>query len=236
VLKPPQTAIRPVSDQLYEVADLEIEALSELRLWVFDLEASGLDTTCERITQVAGIPIEAGRIVEERAFVAYVNPGSGVEISQEVQELTGITLDMLADAPALPKVWNACVEAANGADLWIGQSVFEFDLPLLEAEFARHRISISLPPVLDSVVMATALLGEPENRWSTSALVQKFAVDTTGLRRHDALDDVKILARILVPMLERFKRCREDRLRIAAESPLRIKRHPPVRSESEQRA
>jgi DNA polymerase III epsilon subunit-like protein len=82
--------------------------------------------------------------------------------------------------------------------------------------------------------MATALLGEPENRWSTSALIQKFKVDTQGLRRHDALDDVKILARILIPMLERFRRCHDDRLRIAAEKPLRIRRHPPIRAESEQ--
>jgi DNA polymerase III epsilon subunit-like protein len=153
-----------------------------------------------------------------------------VEISQEVQELTGITPRMLESAPALPSVWAACVAAADGADLWIGQSVFEFDVPLLEAEFTRHRMSTPLPPILDSVVMATALLGEPDNRWSTSALIQKFGVDTQGLRRHDALDDVKILARILVPMLERFKRCHDDRLRIGAEEPLRIRRHPPVRS------
>jgi DNA polymerase III epsilon subunit-like protein len=231
VLKPPQATIRPVSDELYEIAELDIGALSRLRLWVFDLEASGLDTTRERVTQVAGLLVEAGRIVEERAFVAYVNPGPGVEISQEVQDLTGITPDMLEDAPALPKVWEACVAASEGADLWIGQSVFEFDVPLLEAEFARHRISKPLPPILDSVVMATALLGEPENRWSTSALIQEFNVNTNGLRRHDALDDVKILSRILVPMLERFKRTREDRLHIAPEEPLRIKRHPPVRSD-----
>jgi DNA polymerase III alpha subunit (gram-positive type) len=231
-MKPPQTAIRPVSDQLYEVVDLDIEDLSRLRLWIFDLEASGLDTTRERITQVAGIPIEGGRILEEQAFTAFVNPGPGVEISQEVQDLTGITPDMLVDAPSLPKVWQACVEASNHSDLWIGQSVFEFDVPLLETEFERHRMSTSLPPILDSVVMATALLGEPENRWSTSALVQKFEVNTDGLRRHDALDDVKILARILIPMLKRFKRCREDRLRIRAEEPLRVKRHPPIRSES----
>jgi DNA polymerase III epsilon subunit-like protein len=231
VLKLPQAAIRPLSDQLYEVADVHIEPLSELRLWVFDLEASGLDTTRERITQVAGIPIEGGHILEEQAFTGYVNPGPGVEISQEVQELTGITPDMLEDAPTLPKVWHACVEAANQADLWIGQSVFEFDVPLLETEFARHRMSLALPPILDSVVMATALLGEPEHRWSTSALIQKFQVDTEGLRRHDALDDVKILARILIPMLKRFRRCRDDRLHIPAERPLRVKRHPPIRSD-----
>jgi hypothetical protein len=32
-------------------------------------------------------------------------------------------------------------------------------------------------------------------------LIEKSSVDITGLRRHDALDDVKILGRILLPML-----------------------------------
>jgi len=118
-MKPPQTAIRPVSDQLYEVVDLDIEDLSRLRLWIFDLEASGLDTTHERITQVAGIPIEGGRILEEQAFTAFVNPGPDVEISQEVQDLTGITPAMLVDAPSLPKVgrtaWRPRITRISGS-------------------------------------------------------------------------------------------------------------------------
>jgi DNA polymerase III epsilon subunit-like protein len=231
VLKRPQDTMRPVSDERYEIVDLDIPRLSELRFWLFDLEATGLDTTRERVTQIAGLPIEGGRILEEQAFVHYVYPGHGVEISQEVQDLTGIKLEMLEGAPAFPNAWEQFVEAAKDSDVWVGQSVFEFDVPLLESEFARHGVSASLPPVLDSVVLATALLGEPQHRWSTSALINRFSVDTTGLRRHDALDDVKILARILIPMLEEFRRDRDDRLLVPREEPLAIRRHAPVRTE-----
>ncbi|MFQ5698292.1 MAG: exonuclease domain-containing protein [Myxococcota bacterium] len=227
-MKRPQDTLRPVSDDLYAISGLEIEALGSLRFWLFDLEATGLDTRRERITQIAGIPLEEGRLVESQAFSSYVNPGPGAEISREVQELTGITPEMLADAPTLPEAWQACLRAAAGSDLWLGQSVFEYDVPLLETEFERHGIETPLPPILDSVVLATALLGPPRNRWSTSALLHHYSVSTDGLRRHDALDDVRILGRILVPMLEQYRRERDDRLVIPSGRALEIKRHPPV--------
>jgi len=229
-MKHPILKIAEVSDELYEVSDLHIADLSQKRLWLFDLEATGLDTTRERVTQIAGIPIENGEIVESEAFVQFVYPGDGVEIPKVVQDLTGITIDMLEGAPSLAEAWPLCVAAAKDADVWIGQSVFEFDVPLLEAEFARHAMPPALPPILDSVVMATFLLGEPQNRWSTSALIDTFAVDTSGLRRHDALDDVKILGRILLPMLERIRQEHDDALHITPERPIGIRRHPPIRA------
>lgn len=229
-MKHPILQIDPISDELYEVSNLRIERMSSLRIWVFDLEATGLDVTRERVTQIAGLPIQGGRILEDEAFVQFVHPGEGVAIPMEVQDLTGITPAKLEGAPSFPEAWLACQEAAKGSDLWLGQSVFEFDVPLLEAEITRHRMEVSLPPILDSVVVATGLLGAPVGRWSTSALIRHFQVDTTGLRRHDALDDVKILARIFLPMLEMIHEHQGDRLFLPADRPLAIKRHPPVTS------
>ena len=229
-MRHPILRIEEVSPEIYQVSDLFLGELSKLRIWLFDLEATGLDTTRERVTQIAGIPIEDGRIVDSEAFVQLVNPGEGVEIPAVVQELTGLTPEMLRGAPSFAEAWPMCVRAAGSADVWIGQSVFEFDVPLLQAELARHAMPPELPPILDSVVMATHLLGPPENRWSTSALIEKFQADITGLRRHDSLDDVKILGRILLPMLARFAEEHSDTLYIAPTRPLAIKRHPPVRS------
>jgi DNA polymerase III epsilon subunit-like protein len=229
-MKHPILQMRSVSDTVYEVSDLHIEAFSSLRLWIFDLEATGLDVTRARITQIAGLPIERGRMIEDEAFVQFVHPGPGVEIPKEIQELTGITPTMLAGAPSFPEAWGACLEAAAGAALWVGQSAYEFDVPLLEAELARYRMEVTLPPILDSVVLATGLLGEPQKRWSMSALVRWFQVDTEGLRRHDALDDVKILGRILLPMAELIAEDHGDRVVLPADRPLAIKRHPPVKT------
>lgn len=229
-LKHPMLRIRPVSDEAYAVSELLVERLSERRIWLFDLEATGLDTSRERVTQIAGCLLEGGRLREETAFTSFVWPGDGIEIPKVVRELTGITLDTLRGAPEFPEAWDRHLEAARSADFWIGQSVFEFDVPLLEAELARHRRKVELPAILDSVVLATWLLGEPEERWSTSRLLQHYSVDTVGLRRHDALDDVKILGRLLAPMLRDVRQKRGDRLEIPPGAPLAVRRHPPIKT------
>jgi DNA polymerase III epsilon subunit-like protein len=229
-LRHPMLRIAPVSDELYAVSDLLLTELSKRRIWLFDLEATGLDTTKERVTQIAGCMFEGGQIREETAFSTLVWPGEGIEIPKIVQELTGITLERLQGAPEFPEAWHSHIAAARGADFWLGQSVFEFDVPLLEAEFARHRMPKELPATLDSVVLATWLLGPPEERWSTSRLLARFEVDTVGLRRHDALDDVKILGRLLQPMVRLAGETHGDRVEITASQPLEIKRHPPVKS------
>ena len=230
VMQHPIARIQPSSEEIYEVAGLDISGFSRQRLWLFDLEATGLDVDRERITQIAGVPLEGGQILEKEAFVSFVDPGRDVEIPAVVQELTGITRAQLEGAPRFPAAWQACVEAARACTLWIGQSVFEFDVPLLEAELTRHAKPPTLPPILDSVVLATFLLGPPAQRWSTRALIDRFGVDISGLRRHDALDDVKILARILVPMLDLLRREHGDRMLIPADRPLAIRRHPPVKA------
>jgi DNA polymerase III alpha subunit (gram-positive type) len=224
--------LTPVSDEIYQVSELLIENLSQQRIWLFDLEATGLDTNRERVTQIAGCMWESGQIREESAFVTFVKLGEGVEIPKVVRELTGITPETLVGAPEFPDAWRSHLAAARGADFWLGQSVFEFDVPLLDAEFARHGMPRELPPILDSVVLATWLLGPPDERWSTSKLLQRFAVDVTGLRRHDALEDVKILGRLLEPMLALARSEKADRVEIPAEQPIPIKRHPPVKSGS----
>ena len=230
-MRHPILQIRPISDELYEVSDLLVENVSRQRFWLFDLEATGLDTTRERVTQIAGIPIENGRILDDEAFSTYVALDPEVEIPKVVQDLTGITRETLVGAPAFPDAWERHVRASGSDGIWVGQSVFEFDVPLLEAEFRRHGMPADLPPVLDSVMIATAVLGAPEERWSTTRLLQHFDVDTAGLRRHDALDDVKILGRILLPILELIKNEHGDRLEIPPGQPVQVRRHPPVKSE-----
>ena len=224
----PILKIEKRSPEIYEVSDLLLEGFSRRKLWLFDLEATGLDTRRERVTQIAGILLADGRIQEDSAFTQFVELEPGVEIPREVQELTGIVPETLAGAPSFAEAWARHLEAAAAAELWIGQSVYEFDVPLLLAEFERRGMPAELPGVLDSVVLATHLLGAPQEgeRWSTSRLVKHFDADVSGLRRHDALDDVKILGRILLPMLERIRNGYADRLEIR--EPLEVRRHPPI--------
>ena len=148
-MKHPILKIEERSPEIYAVSELLLEEFSRLRLWLFDLEATGLDTARERVTQIAGILLADGRIHEDSAFTQFVELEPGVEIPREVQELTGIVPKTLAGAPPFAEAWARHLEAASSADLWIGQSVFEFDVPLLLAEFERRGMPAELPGVLD---------------------------------------------------------------------------------------
>ena len=84
-LKHPMLRIAPVSDELYAVSDLDLAELSRKRIWLWDLEATGLDTSAERVTQIAGCMFENGQVRDETAFVTFVWPGEGVEIPKVVR-------------------------------------------------------------------------------------------------------------------------------------------------------
>ena len=157
--------IRPVSDETYAVSELLVERLSERRIWLFDLEATGLDTSRERVTQIAGCMLEGGRLREETAFTSFVWPGDGVEIPKVVRELTGITLDTLRGAPEFPEAWDRHLEAAQSADFWIGQSVFEFDVPLLEASLAKVDPTLSLRHIRARVVAVRPETHDVRGSW-----------------------------------------------------------------------
>ena len=88
-LKQPLLKLEPVADDTYAVSDLHLPNFSQMRLWLFDLEGTGLDTSVERVTQIAGVPLQGGEILEDESFSEYVNPG--IDIPQMIQELTGIT-------------------------------------------------------------------------------------------------------------------------------------------------
>lgn len=67
---------------------------------VLDLETTGLDPTYDNIIEIAAVRIEDGNVVEQ--FESLINPGYA--ISGFITDLTGITNDMLADAPNIADV------------------------------------------------------------------------------------------------------------------------------------
>ena len=104
-------------------------------LVIFDLETTGLDLVKDRIIQLSYIKVYPdGR--EERVH-ELVNPEK--PIPAEVQDLTGITDDMVKDKPTFKQIAQRLCNAFVGCD-FAGFNSNHFDVPLLAEEFLRAGI------------------------------------------------------------------------------------------------
>lgn len=87
-----------------------------------DLETTGLDPEWDSIIEIGMVRVRHGEVAVE--YSTLVNPG--MEIDEFITELTGITNDMLAAAPALPEVLPAARDFL-GDDIILGHNI-NFDI------------------------------------------------------------------------------------------------------------
>ena len=87
----------------------------------------------------------------QERFDTFINPEC--PIPTEVTQITGITDQMVADAPVFQEVVPTLIGLVKDADL-AGHNVQNFDIPMLEAEFKRAGYSVPGPEgraVLDTL-------------------------------------------------------------------------------------
>ena len=168
----------------------------ERPLAVIDIETTGIDAGKDAIIQIGVARLSSGGGIE--TFDSFVDPGRPVP--DEVQELTGITNEMLEGAPPFPHVAPDINRLLGDADL-CGYNVVGFDLPFLESEFERHGLSLRQPDgrqVLD--VYQIFRKKEPHT-------LERAVAHYTGQpfeQSHQALDDVEATARVLAVQLARY--------------------------------
>jgi len=90
-----------------------------------DIETTGFSPEFDSIIEVAAVRIRDGKIADE--FSSLVNPGR--EIDSFISDLTGITDDMIKDAPPFEDIASKFLEFI-GSDVLIGHNV-SFDINFL---------------------------------------------------------------------------------------------------------
>ena len=102
---------------------------------LLDLETTGATPTKDRITEIGLIRYENG--IEVGRWNTLINPE--ISISPFIQRLTGITQDMLADAPTFYEIYTTLLEWLNDAVLCAHN--VRFDYGFLKNEFKRIGIT-----------------------------------------------------------------------------------------------
>ena len=154
-----------------------------------DIETTGLDPKKDAITEIGAVKFEGKRV--EAEWSSLVNPGR--PIPPEITQLTGITNDMVRNAPTLEQVLPELVKFA-GNDPLIGHNV-RFDLG-----FLQKRGILKLNEVIDTYDMAAVLLpGNP--RYNLGTLGKTLLI--TIPNSHRALDDAKLTHAVYFKLYEK---------------------------------
>jgi DNA polymerase-3 subunit epsilon len=147
-----------------------------------DLETTGGSVAEHRITEIGVVQVGQSGVSR---WSTLVNPEQ--PIPPFIQSLTGITDDMVRDAPTFASFAAELLERLNGR-LFIAHNA-SFDRGFLRGEFQRAGFTFN-PDVLCTVKLSRALWPH-EKRHGLDALIERHALQP--LARHRALADADLL-------------------------------------------
>lgn len=161
-----------------------------MRQVILDTETTGLEwQKGNRVVEIGCVEMLERRPTG-RTFHRYLKPDR--EFEPGAQEVTGLTLEFLADKPRFAEIADEFLSFIDGAELVIHNAAF--DLGFLNAELARldglGRIQDRCT-VEDTLLMARQRY--PGQRNSLDALCKRLGVDNSQRQLHGALLDAQIL-------------------------------------------
>jgi DNA polymerase-3 subunit epsilon len=165
---------------------------------VLDLETTGLSPAKDKIIQIAILKIYAGNSKEPELKTRYINPG--IPIPKKVIEITGITDEIVKDAPKFEKIAKGIVAFIGDADI-ITFNGNRFDIPFLIEELNRCEIELDMSE--RKCVDVKRLYHRMEPR-DLRAAHRKF-VGREIENAHDAGSDVQATLNVLEAMLDEYR-------------------------------
>lgn len=175
------------------VFDKEVALPSELtnkEYVVFDIETTGLDSSDE-ITEIGAVKIRNGKISEQWTTLIKVNK----RLSLEIVKLTGITDEMLADAPTVEEIFPDFMKFIDGTVIVAHNA--DFDTSFVKREAAREDYDVP-NKIMDTMILSrNYLTGLSNNKLNTVA--EHFGVE---FRHHRALSDAYTTAEVFIELMK----------------------------------
>ncbi len=163
-----------------------------MRHIILDTETTGLEwRKGNRVVEIGCVELIERRPTG-RTFHKYLNPDREFEVG--AQEVTGLTLEFLADKPRFAEIADEFLAFVDGAELVIHNAAF--DMGFLESELSR--LGQGCRPLRDRVTVTDSLelarKRYPGQRNSLDALCRRLGVDNSHRQLHGALLDAQLLA------------------------------------------
>ena len=177
------------------------EDLSRTTFVVLDLETSGASPkTGSAITEIGAVKVCGGHVLG--TFKTFVNPGT--PLPPFITELTGITDEMLIDAPRIESVLPPLFEflGSDKSTVFVAHNA-PFDLSFLKASAALHGYTWPNFRVIDTVKAARFVLTKDDvANYQLGTLAVYFRTEIAP--NHRALDDALATVDVLHGIIERM--------------------------------
>lgn len=173
-------------------------ALEELDFVVVDVETTGSSPSeGDRITEIAAVEVTGGRVGD--GFSTLVNPRR--PIPDWIQRMTGITREMVEDAPPFEQVAGEIRSRLEGR-VFVAHNV-PFDWRFVSAEMRRAASVLPEGPRLCTLRLARRALPDLPRK-GLDAVTRHFDVEIED--RHRAEGDARATAHVLLRLLEEADR------------------------------
>jgi DNA polymerase-3 subunit epsilon len=168
-----------------------VTPLLDAPLAIVDLETTGAHPAWNRVTEIAVVEVQAGEIASE--WSTLVNPGTS--IPPAIQALTGITNEMVADAPAFEDLAQDLYERLEGR-VFVAHNA-RFDYGFLRHEFERAGLRFQARTLC--TVKLSRRLYPQHARHSLDSLIARHGLSLGANRhaRHRALGDAQAVWQFL---------------------------------------
>lgn len=155
---------------------------------VFDVETTGLSAVYDTIIELAGVKIHKGEIIDR--FESFANPHH--PLSQTTTDLTGITDDMVKDAPDVDDVLKDFHE-------WMKDSILvahnaSFDIGFLNQGFQKINYDKTVNPVIDTLELSRFLYPQLKNH-RLNTMCKHLDIELT--QHHRAIYDAEATGYLL---------------------------------------